>query len=577
MRGWLSASLLLQLLLPAASQAAAWVRLTSSHFELLTDAGEKHGRQVLERLETVRHVFLESAGGKAPKLPVRVFLFSSERDFRRFEPRQPVRGFHQGSAERDYIAVFGPGEEALRAVRHEYMHILLSHGSAALPLWLEEGTAEMYSTVDLRGPSAVFGSPIPNHVGVLRQLDWIGGDTFFNAGKDSPFLEQSHQAGIFYAQAWALAHMLNFSPAWRRHMPRFVELIDQGTPAPFAFESAFGVSPARALADLRTYVRDGRFGTALIPMPPKPVEAAAMAEPLTGGALPLAQVELLLALRRGEEADKLLDTFTGPPSAELETARGLQALARRDSPSAKAHFGAAMKLGAASSVAAFEYAMLLREEHGPKEEVRRLLSEAVGRNPDFAEAHFILGLMAQQENRHRDAVAYFEEATRVLPRQSYFWHARAVSHLELRQTELARRSALRAAASAATSAELEMAQGALKLINAAAPVSPRAGARSTVVVSDSWKPRQGNQSVEGVLEQIDCYGASARFQIRPPATASVRLWVEKPGEVLLQDASSLTFTFACGPQQPRRVLVEYETQPGLPQAAVGRITAIRFL
>ncbi len=61
MRGWLSASLLLQLLLPAASQAAAWVRLTSSHFELLTDAGDKHGRQVLERLETVRYVFLESA------------------------------------------------------------------------------------------------------------------------------------------------------------------------------------------------------------------------------------------------------------------------------------------------------------------------------------------------------------------------------------------------------------------------------------------------------------------------------------------------------------------------------------
>ena len=202
----------------------------------------------------------------------------------------------------------------------------------------------------------------------------------------------------------------------------------------------------------------------------------------------------------------------------------------------------------------------------------------MGRNPDFAEAHFILGLMAQQEKKHGDAIASFEQATRVLPRQSYFWHARALSHLELRQTELARRSALRAAASASTSAELEMAQGALKLVNAAAPApAVRAEARPSVVIPDSWKPRQGSQSLEGVLEQIDCYGASARFQIRPAAATPVRLWVDKPGEVLLKDASSLTFTFACGPQQPRRVLVEYEAQPGLPQSAVGRITAIRFL
>ena len=579
MGAWRSAPLLLAMLLPAGGSAAAWLRMTSPHFELLTDTGDKHGRLILERLESVRHVFLESIGGKAPNLPVHVFFFSSERDFRRFEPRQTIRGFHQGSAERDYIVVFGPGEESLRAVRHEYMHILLSHGSATLPMWLEEGTAELYSTLVLREPGAVFGSPIANHVGVLRNLEWIGGDIFFHARKDSPFLEHSNQAGIFYAQAWALAHMLNFSPAWRRHMPRFAELIDQGTPAPLAFESAFGVSPSRALMELRNYVGAGRFGTALIPMPAKPADTAVQTEPLSMGALQLAQVELLLNLQRPEEADKLLNAMGGAPTTqELETARGLRALAARDSAKAKRHFLAALRLGGASAVAAFEYAMLLREEHGPPEEVRRYLREAVGRHPDFAEAHFILGLMAQQEKKHGEAIASFEQATRVLPRQSYFWHARAVSHLELRQTELARRSALRAAASAANAAELEMAQGALKLVNAAAPApAARAEARPTVVIPDSWKPRQGSQSVEGVLEQIDCYGASARFQVRPASSPSVRLWVDKPGEVLLKDASSLTFTFACGPQQPRRVLVEYEALPGLPQSAVGRITAIRFL
>ncbi len=557
---------------------AAWLRIQSPHFELFTDAGDKQGKQMLEPLETVRHVFLESIGGKPPSLPVRVFLFASERDFRRFEPRRTVRGFHQGSADRDYIAVLASGADTPRVARHEFMHLLLSHGTAALPLWLEEGTAEMYSTIDLRDSGAVFGSPIVNHVRALKSLDWIRGDIFFAAGKDSPLLDHDAYAGIFYAQSWALAHMLNFSAAWRRNMPRFVELIDQGTPALLAFEPAFGYSPARALAELRNYVGEARFGTAIVPMPPRPEQAEMVPEPLGEAAAALAQVELLLAVGRSEGASRLLSTVNGPPTPELETARGLDALARKDNGAAKEHFFAAIGLGGKSEVAAFEYAMLLRDENGPAKEVQRYLAEAVGRNPNLAEAHFILGLMAQRENRHQDAIAFFEQALRVLPRQSYFWHARAMSHVELQQPELARRAALRAAASASTAAQLEMAQKALALVNVKPGQAAAAVPKPAVFVPDSWKPRQGSESVEGILEQIDCHGSSARFQIRPsPSAAPVRLWVDNPGDVLLKDASSLTFTFACGPQKPRKVIVEYDAQPDLPQAATGKITAIHFL
>ena len=565
----------LALLLAYSCGAAAWLRITSPHFELLTDAGEKPGRQVLERLETVRHVFLESIGGKPPALPVRVFQFSSERDFRRFEPASAVRGFHQGAPDRDYIAVLGTGEEILRAVRHEYMHLLLSHGSAVLPLWLEEGTAEMYSTVELRESGALFGSPIVGHVRALKSLDWIRGDAFFAAGRNAPLLERENYAGIFYAQSWALVHMLNFSPFWRRNMPGFVEAIDQGTPALLAFEPAFGVAPARALAELRNYVGAARFATAMVPMQPMTAREATPAQPFGEVDTQLAQVELLLALRNTRAADKLLESIAGPPTASLATARGLAALARKDAVSAKARFQEAMSLGDTTAIPAFEYAMLLREERAPDTEVRRYLTEAVGRNPSLAEAHFILGLMAQRENRHRDAIESFENALGVLPRQSYFWHARAMSHLELKQPELARHAALRAAASAVSPAELEMAQAAVKLAGTSpSPVPP---AKPAVTVPDSWKPRQGSETVEGTLEQIDCYGSAARFQIRPSGPAApVRLWVDKPGEVLLKDASSLTFTFACGPQQPRKVIVEFDPQPGLPQSATGRITAIRF-
>lgn len=566
------------LLLSAANQ---WQRLASPHFEMLTDAREADGARVLDRLETVRHVFLESIGGKAPALPVRVFLFDSERDFRRIEPNRAVRGFHQGGPERDYIVLHSPGEETLRAARHEYMHVLLAHSSATLPMWLEEGTAELYSTLELRGPNAILGTPIAQHVRALQRLEWPPAALFLGANRQTPIYDDATHAGLFYAEAWAFVHMLNFSPVWRPHLPRFAELLDQGLPADLAFESAFSMPAAKAVAALPNYVRDARFGTAAVAMPPRPADQSAITTTaLAPAAALVAQVELLNVMGARQAAEAMLERAATslPPSPEIETARGLVALGKSDRAAARSHFLKAMELGGTSSVPAFEYAMLLRESGAAPDEVRRYLAEATGRNPYLAEAHFILGLMAQKENRHRDALAAFEQATAVLPRQSYFWHARALSHHALGQAEMARLAARRAAGSATTAPQLEMAQAALKLIGTSAPPAP-AISKPTVYVPDSWKPRKGSASVEGTLEQIDCHGDAALIQIRPSTggTPPVQLWVERPGDVLLKDSSSLTFTFQCGPQRPRRVAVEYDPKPGLPRGSAGLVTAIRFL
>jgi hypothetical protein len=86
---------------------------------------------------------------------------------------------------------------------------------------------------------------------------------------------------------------------------------------------------------------------------------------------------------------------------------------------------------------------------------------------------------------------------------------------------------------------------------------------------------EGDARLEGVLEHIDCRGSAARFQVRA-GSQPVWLWVEKPGEVLLKTASSLTFTFACGAQRPRKVAVEYKQKPDAARGTAGEITAIEF-
>ena len=546
----------------------------SPHFELLTDAGASSGRETLARLEQIHHVFQDAIGSRPLPLPVRVFLFASERDFRLFRPSASTTGFFQSGAERDYIAMVSSGPESFRVVYHEYVHLVLNHSGAMLPRWLEEGIAEFYSTLQTRGQRVLVGSVIPSHVRRLGAGGWLDAATLSGIRKDSPYYNERERSGVYYAQCWALAHMLNMAPAWRPFLPRYGELLEQGTPAALAFDQAFSKSLEEALAELRGYMRQNRFGVAEVFTAPSATQALE-SHALDDDAAEIAQAELLLQMGRVKQAESKLRRLEQRCAdlPEVQTALGLFALSRKLHDEAKAHLRRAIDLGATQALPYFEYAALLRDTGAPKEEFRRWLAQAAGRNPKLAEAQFLLGLTAQQDNRHRDAIGPLEEAVKILPRQSYFWHALAVSYHHLGDSDRARRAARKAADTATTQQELEMAQGALRLVvSQAAPV---AGVKPGVTIPESWKPREGDHRVEGTLEQIDCFGPSARFQIRVNG-APVRLWVEKPGEVLLKSASSITFDFGCGPQRPRRVVVEFERKPGAAQQSEGVITAIEF-
>jgi hypothetical protein len=89
-----------------------------------------------------------------------------------------------------------------------------------------------------------------------------------------------------------------------------------------------------------------------------------------------------------------------------------------------------------------------------------------------------------------------------------------------------------------------------------------------VVVPDSWRNKEGDARVEGILERIECLGESARFHVRSGGKP-VSFLVEKPGEILLKNLSSMTFEFRCGPQKPIPIVVEYSS-------GTKAVTALQF-
>jgi tetratricopeptide (TPR) repeat protein len=255
---------------------------------------------------------------------------------------------------------------------------------------------------------------------------------------------------MFYAESWALVHMLNLSPNYRDHMPQFVMLLAAGTDGSEAFRTAFGRDFAKALADLPGYLK--KIRSVQLDIPPPAKYSAAPPEPVS-------EVEALqlrgdLALRRGL-AEKARGLFEGaakehPDSATAQAGLGMLAMTQNRPGDARRYLEKAIQLDNKDATILFEYALLERDAGAGNDRVRELLEKVVGLNPNFGEAQLLLGVRATDDRNYDRAVAYLHDAARLLPRQSYVWNALAYAQQKLGNYPEALDAAQRAVRTAST-------------------------------------------------------------------------------------------------------------------------------
>lgn len=560
--------LMLILVLAALPIWGRWWKAESGPFTVYADGGERQAKELLEKLDLARRVFAGLGNGVGLPLPVVGYAIQSETRFRALRPAESAKGFYQSAAVKDFIVLQAGAMDTGRAAFHEYVHLVLNHTSGPLPQWLEEGLAEFYSTLEAANGKVRLGRAVGTHVKVLALTPLMSAAELGAVKKDSPEFHEASRAGIFYAQSWALVHMLRLDERYRAGFSGFLKLVERGDAVNGAFSQAFGKSMTEAVGDLRPYLQ-----RTMLPYVEYGIDVGER-----GGELrvtevdeidgELAYAELAGASGRMEEAERVLGKLRKkqPETARLANALGLIALAEKRTEEAKKYFERAMEFSDTAAETYFEYAMLLRDTGGSKEAVRRNLEKAVERNPRYAEARFLLGVGAAREDRHAEALVHLEAAVAVFPRQSYFWHALAVSYRAAGKTEQARQAAQRALESAANPEQADMARAAMQLAASAPETKPEK--RPEVVTPESWQNAKGGARVEGILERIECLGKSARFHVRAGGKTDSYL-VEDPGAVLLKNFSSMTFEFKCGAQKPVAVVVEYKPESGV-------VTSIAF-
>ncbi len=265
-----------------------WIQLRTANFLLWSDAGERRARELGAELEQLRGALsqLDARLVLTAARPTYLYVFKNRFAlapylFRFHGKRAEVAGYYAPRPLANYMAIDGDARgDAERIVYHEYLHDVLHNNYTRLPLWLDEGLAEYFSTFRITEGEARIGLPREEHIRWLRQNQLIPLRQLFAVDQQSPDYHEGVRQGVFYAESWALIHDLMLgNPARRPQLAQMAKLLEAGTPQAEAFARAFGGDYAGLEQELRVYVTHRVFSYEHAPLQGA-AEAAATVTPL---------------------------------------------------------------------------------------------------------------------------------------------------------------------------------------------------------------------------------------------------------------------------------------------------------
>lgn len=539
---------------PAAGAADPWLRIKSANFELFTTAGERAGRNLILHFEQVHSFFAQAMGfTSAGARPVRIIAFRSEKEYQPYRPNDFAAAFFEGGFRHDHIVMSSAAADHFPVAIHEYTHLLIRQTNQTIPIWWNEGLADLFSTLQPMAGKIMVGRPIPGRLATLRNEPWIDLHSIVSAAHDSPLYNEKSRAGMFYAESWLLVHMFNLDNSYRTHLKVMLDAMILGA-SEAAFQKAYGKTIDEIQSDLEQYARSDSVQAVLYKLQlPKSIEAP---EIQTNAALParLALAELLAdgpRKRSDAEAAYRQLAVDNPGRWEVEQGLGQFALLQDRDAEAAIHLARAVEL--ASAQAAPPPAELLLEygralsatERFPESVI--VLRKALRAQPGIPQGHLELGIALVRAGDFEAALEQLKNAKGTPPEQltRYYYHLGYAYHRLGADAEA--RAIL---AKARPLAKTAMESGALDSLQQS--------------LDRAQSVRSPSPTIQGHLLAVECAGKTARLRI----AANGRTMLFE-----VDDARQLQFT--CGPQSGQAIIVEYEPSRD-PTIIAGKVRALQF-
>jgi hypothetical protein len=274
-----------------AAEPIPWLEVHSAHFTVITDAGDKKGREVALRFEQMRAEFGVLLGKERlnQSIPLTVLAFRNDKSYYQvapllhippLAPGQPVTyqpidapGFFLAGEDQDFIVLNLFEEESWRAVAHDFAEMLLSYNYPPAQGWFDEGLAEYFSSirvdnkhVELGGDPELRASlkqdllgnqheaqPTKSLTELLGAQVWLPLPDLFALKHDTSSRNLGSHHTLYYAESWMVMHYLLHEKKLPETGMYFNLVLNQHVPVEEAIQKAFGMSSAEMEKAVKDY------------------------------------------------------------------------------------------------------------------------------------------------------------------------------------------------------------------------------------------------------------------------------------------------------------------------------------
>ncbi|MGA3350267.1 MAG: tetratricopeptide repeat protein [Candidatus Sulfotelmatobacter sp.] len=282
-----SASLLvvmLGILLPMSAreqEPSPWLEIHSTHFTVITDAGDKKGKEVALRFEQMRASFaiLMMKDRLNQPVPLTILAFKNDKDYYQSAPlrqEQPIGapGFFVPGEDQNFIVLNLFEVEPWRAVAHDFAHLMLNYNYPPVEGWFDEGMAEYFSSIRIDNSQVQIGgdpelnpiytedilenqreahNPPKSLTELLSGQVWLALPDLFTMQHDASGYNEATHHTLFYAQSWMIVHYLLHEKKLPETGTYFDLVENQHVPVEEAVQKAYGMTPAQFDQAVKTY------------------------------------------------------------------------------------------------------------------------------------------------------------------------------------------------------------------------------------------------------------------------------------------------------------------------------------
>jgi hypothetical protein len=229
--------------------------VTTKHYVIHTNIAAELADDLARRMDAMHEEYSRrmkdfAPPKDAPKLPA--YLFAKHAEYREFTGTTHTGGVFVGFGEKSFLAahleILGR-DELRRTLQHEGFHqFAYAAIGEKLPLWMNEGIAELFNDAIWNGRTFLVGQVWPRRLRRLqhdiekRQLipfkdfTTVTSEQWHATVKDNP-----EKATTYYNQAWAMVYFLGESGRahYRKRLIDFLKKIDTGGDPAAEWKKAF--------------------------------------------------------------------------------------------------------------------------------------------------------------------------------------------------------------------------------------------------------------------------------------------------------------------------------------------------